>query len=86
MIISIKLKKKLFFSMLTSKKKTSKHPLDNSTVILFVVGGIAAEECKQLHRTVITSGVDNVVLIGSTKYVTPLDAVVDALNIDAHKG
>ncbi|XP_045448073.1 sec1 family domain-containing protein 2-like [Melitaea cinxia] len=72
-------------NILTSKKKTTKHPLDNSTVILFVVGGITAEECKQLHRTVITSGVDNVVLIGSTKYVTPLDAVVDALNIDAHK-
>lgn len=72
---------KYFSSILTSKKKTSKHPLDNSTVILFVVGGVTAEECKQLHRSVITSGVDNVVLIGSTKFVTPVEAMRDVLNL-----
>nr|XP_026499658.1 sec1 family domain-containing protein 2-like [Vanessa tameamea] len=68
-------------NILTSKKKTPKHPLDNSTVILFVVGGITAEECKQLHRSVITSGVDNVVHIGSTKFVTPVEAMRDVLNL-----
>ncbi|XP_045772551.1 sec1 family domain-containing protein 2-like [Maniola jurtina] len=68
-------------NILTSKKKASKHPLDNPTVILFVVGGITAEECKQLHRSVITSGVDNVVLIGSTKFVTPVEAMRDVLNL-----
>ncbi|CAH2096040.1 unnamed protein product [Euphydryas editha] len=72
-------------NILTSKKKTTKHPLDNSTVILFVVGGITAEECKQLHRSIITSGVDNVVLIGSTKFVTPIEAMKDVLNIQRYK-
>ncbi|RVE50891.1 hypothetical protein evm_004458 [Chilo suppressalis] len=67
-------------NILTSKKtRTSKHPLDNPTVILFVVGGITAEECKRLHRSVITSGVDNTVLIGSTKLVTPVEAMRDVL-------
>ncbi|CAG9561771.1 unnamed protein product [Danaus chrysippus] len=68
-------------NILTSKKKQIKHPLDNSTVIIFVVGGITAEECKQLHRTVITSGVDNNFLIGSTKFVTPIEAMRDVLNL-----
>ncbi|XP_049873196.1 sec1 family domain-containing protein 2-like [Pectinophora gossypiella] len=67
-------------NILTSKKtRGTKHPLDNSTVIIFVVGGVTAEECKRLHRSVITSGVDNTVLIGSTKFVTPVEAMRDAL-------
>ena len=69
--------------MLTSKKKNAKHPLDNPTVIIFVVGGITAEECKQLHRSVITSGIDNVVLIGSTKFVTPVEAMKDAFLVSS---
>ncbi|CAG5045028.1 unnamed protein product [Parnassius apollo] len=68
------------FNILTSKKsRSSKHPLDNPTVILFVVGGVTAEECKQLHRSVITSGIDNTLLIGSTKFVNPVEAMRDAL-------
>lgn len=67
-------------NILTSKKsRNSKHPLDNSTIIIFVVGGITAEECKRLHRSVITSGIDNTVLIGSTKLVTPVEAMRDVL-------
>ncbi|KAJ0176524.1 hypothetical protein K1T71_007703 [Dendrolimus kikuchii] len=67
-------------SMLTSKKsRATKHPLDNPTVIIFVVGGITAEECKRLNRTIITSGVDNTVLIGSTKFVNPVEAMKDLL-------
>lgn len=69
-------------SILTSKKsRSTKHPLDNPTVIIFVVGGITAEECKRLHRTVITSGVDNTVLIGSTKFVNPVGAMRDVLGV-----
>ncbi|XP_053609312.1 sec1 family domain-containing protein 2-like [Plodia interpunctella] len=67
-------------NLLTSKKpRSSKHPFDNPTVIMFVVGGITAEECKRLHRSVITSGVDNTVLIASTKFVTPVEAMRDVL-------
>ncbi|XP_063825674.1 sec1 family domain-containing protein 2-like [Ostrinia nubilalis] len=67
-------------NILTSKKaRSTKHPFDNPTVIIFVIGGITAEECKRLHRSVITSGVDNTVLIGSTKLVTPVEAMRDAL-------
>ncbi|XP_059052148.1 sec1 family domain-containing protein 2-like [Achroia grisella] len=69
-------------NILTSKKaRSSKHPLDNPTVILFVIGGITAEECKRLHRSIITSGVDNTVLIGSTKLVTPVEAMRDVLQL-----
>ncbi|KAL0883011.1 hypothetical protein ABMA27_016495 [Loxostege sticticalis] len=67
-------------NILTSKKsRSTKHPFDNPNVILFVIGGVTAEECKRLHRSVITSGVDNTVLIGSTKLVTPVEAMRDAL-------
>ncbi|KAL4716701.1 hypothetical protein ACJJTC_004820 [Scirpophaga incertulas] len=67
-------------NILTSKKtRTTKHPLDNPTVIIFVIGGITAEECKRIHRSVITSGVDNTVFIGSTKLVNPVEAMRDAL-------
>uniref|UniRef100_A0A2A4J3N2 Sec1 family domain-containing protein 2 n=1 Tax=Heliothis virescens TaxID=7102 RepID=A0A2A4J3N2_HELVI len=67
-------------NILTSKKtRSTKHPLDNSTIIIFVIGGITAEECKRLHRSVITSGIDNTVLIGSTKLVTPGEAMRDVL-------
>lgn len=70
----------LFHSILTSKKARSiKHPFDNPTVVLFVIGGITAEECKRIHRSVITSGVDNTVFIGATKLVTPAEAMRDAL-------
>ncbi|KPI95637.1 Sec1 family domain-containing protein 2 [Papilio xuthus] len=70
------------FNMLTSKKsRSAKHPLDNPTVLLFVVGGVTAEECKQLHRSMITSGVDNALIIGSTKFVNPVEAMRDALDI-----
>lgn len=69
-------------SILTQKKpRTAKHPLDNPTIIIFVVGGITAEECKRLHRSVITSGIDNTVLIGSTKLVTPVEAMKDVLSL-----
>ncbi|XP_026761722.2 sec1 family domain-containing protein 2-like [Galleria mellonella] len=69
-------------NILTSKKaRSAKHPLDNQTVILFVIGGITAEECKRLHRSIITSGVDNTVLIGSTKLVTPVEAMRDVLQL-----
>ncbi|XP_041979051.1 sec1 family domain-containing protein 2-like [Aricia agestis] len=68
-------------NILTSKKKNTKRPLDNQTIILFVVGGITAEECKRIHRTVITSGIDNVVMIGSTKFVSPVEAMKDVLNL-----
>lgn len=67
-------------NILTSKKsRTLKHPLESPTVILFVIGGVTAEECKRLHRSVITSGVDNTVLIGATKFVTPVEAMKDVL-------
>ncbi|KAM3965112.1 sec1 family domain-containing protein 2 [Aphomia sociella] len=67
-------------NILTSKKtRSTKHPLDNQTVIVFVLGGVTAEECKRVHRSVITSGVDSTVLIGSTKLVTPIDAMRDVL-------
>ncbi|KAG6444474.1 sec1 family domain-containing protein 2 [Manduca sexta] len=67
-------------NILTSKKtRSTKHPLDNPMVIIFVVGGVTAEECKRLHRSVITSGVDNTVLIGSTKFVNPVNAMKDVL-------
>ncbi|CAH4028408.1 sec1 family domain-containing protein 2-like [Pieris brassicae] len=66
-------------NILTSKKSKIKHPMDNQTVIIFVIGGITADECKQLHRSVITSGIDNNVLIGSTKFVNPVDAMKDVL-------
>ncbi|XP_061716299.1 sec1 family domain-containing protein 2-like [Cydia pomonella] len=67
-------------NILTSKKtRSTKHPLDSPTVIIFVVGGITAEECKHIHRTVITSGVDTAVFIGSTKFVSPVEAMRDAL-------
>ncbi|CAK1551211.1 unnamed protein product [Leptosia nina] len=66
-------------NILTSKKSKMKHPMDNQTVIIFVIGGITADECKQLHRSVITSGIDNNVLIGSTKFVTPIEAMRDVL-------
>lgn len=67
-------------SILTSKKtRTTKHPLDNTTVIIFIIGGITAEESKRLHRSVITSGVDNTVIFGSTRLVTPAEAMRDVL-------
>lgn len=70
------------FSMLTSKKtRASRHPLDNPLVIIFVIGGITGEECKRLHRTVITSGVDNTVLFGATRLVAPAEAMRDVLAI-----
>lgn len=65
--------------MLTNRKVKTRHPLDNPTIIIFVIGGITAEECKRLHRSVITSGVDNTVLIGATKLVTPVEAMRDIL-------
>ncbi|XP_026736435.1 sec1 family domain-containing protein 2-like [Trichoplusia ni] len=69
-------------NILTSKKsRSTKHPLDNSTIIIFVVGGITAEECKRLNRSVITSGIDNTVLIGSTKLVTPVEAMRDVVSL-----
>ncbi|XP_038209861.1 sec1 family domain-containing protein 2-like [Zerene cesonia] len=67
-------------NILTSKKsKVAKHPMDNQTVIIFIIGGITADECKQLHRSIITSGIDNNVIIGSTKFVTPVEAMKDVL-------
>ncbi|XP_068633189.1 sec1 family domain-containing protein 2-like [Battus philenor] len=69
-------------NILTSKKtRSTKHPVDNSIIILYVVGGITAEECKQLHRSVITSGIDNTLIIGSTKFVNPIEAMRDALDL-----
>ncbi|XP_050684636.1 sec1 family domain-containing protein 2-like [Leptidea sinapis] len=69
-------------NILTSKKaRGAKHPLDNQTVIVFVIGGITADECKQLNRSVITSGIDNNVIIGSTKFVNPVDAMRDVLTL-----
>ncbi|CAG4971455.1 unnamed protein product [Colias eurytheme] len=67
-------------NILTSKKpKAAKHPMDNQTVIIFIIGGVTADECKQLHRSIITSGIDNNVIIGSTKFVTPVEAMKDVL-------
>lgn len=66
--------------MLTSKKSRAvKHPLDHPIVIIYVIGGMTAEECKRLHRTVITSGVDNTVLFGTTRLVTPIEGMREVL-------
>ncbi|XP_048478289.1 sec1 family domain-containing protein 2 isoform X2 [Plutella xylostella] len=67
-------------NILTSKK-SRKHPMDAPTVILFIIGGVSLDECRRLHRAVITSGVDANVIIGSTKIVTSVDAMRDVLRL-----
>lgn len=69
--------------MNTSNKRARnvKHPLDNPVVIIFVVGGITAEECKKIQRMAITSGSDAQLIIGSSKLVNPTEAMRDVLKL-----
>lgn len=71
------------FSILisTASKTTqnvSKHPFDNPLVIIFVIGGMTAEECFKLHRDIMISGTDVNVIIGSTSLVNPVEAMKQA--------
>ncbi|XP_077286035.1 sec1 family domain-containing protein 2-like [Arctopsyche grandis] len=67
----------------TSKnaQNISKHPFDNPLVIIYVIGGITAEECFKIHRDIMISGTDINVIIGSTSLVNPVEAMKQALFI-----
>lgn len=62
-----------------SAQNISKHPLDNPTVIIFIVGGMTIEECFKMNRTIMMSGSDVNVVIGSTAIVNPIEAMKQAL-------
>ncbi|XP_072949393.1 sec1 family domain-containing protein 2-like [Epargyreus clarus] len=67
-------------NILTSKKsRNSKHPADAPTVIVYVVGGTSAEECKRLQRGVMTSGADTAVLLAASRLLPPAAAARAAL-------
>nr|CAD7416844.1 unnamed protein product [Timema poppensis] len=49
------------------------HPLDHPMVVIFVVGGITAQEVRHIQEAVADSGLATKVLVGSTRLITPLD-------------
>jgi hypothetical protein len=51
------------------------HPLDNPQLIVFVVGGITAQEVKLIQDMVISSRQETQVLVGSTRLLSPNDTV-----------
>lgn len=63
------------------KMRPNNHPLENPVVILYVIGGVTAEECMKLHRSFITSGVDAQFLIGATKMTTQVETMRDIFRI-----
>jgi len=62
------------FSLLLNRQR-QQHPLDNPQLIVFVLGGITAQEVKLIQEMVISSGQKTQVLVGSTRVLSPSDTV-----------
>ncbi|KAJ9582040.1 hypothetical protein L9F63_003623 [Diploptera punctata] len=62
------------FSLLLNRQK-HQHPLDNPLVIVFILGGITAQEVKVIQEMLVSSGQDTKVLIGGTRLLSPSDVV-----------
>nr|CAD7445037.1 unnamed protein product [Timema bartmani] len=60
------------FSLLLNMPR-QQHPLDHPMVVIFVVGGITAQEVRLIQEAVADSGLATKVLVGSTRLITPLD-------------
>nr|CAD7576545.1 unnamed protein product [Timema californicum] len=60
------------FSLLLNMPR-QQHPLDHPMVVIFVVGGITAQEVRHIQEAVADSGLATKVLVGSTRLITPLD-------------
>ena len=56
-------------------RQRQQHPLDNPQLIVFVLGGITAQEVKLIQEMVISSGQKTQVLVGSTRVLSPSDTV-----------
>lgn len=62
------------FSLLLNRQK-HQHPLDNPLLIVFILGGITAQEVKLIEEMVISSGQETKVLVGGTRLLSPSDTV-----------
>lgn len=62
-----------------NKPKKPAHPADNKCVIMFVLGGIKAQEVNLLQKLVNNSNIN--LLLGSTKLVTSADIVNTVLEL-----
>nr|CAD7428760.1 unnamed protein product [Timema monikensis] len=60
------------FSLLLNMPR-QQHPLDHPMVVIFVVGGITAQEVRHIQEAVADSGLATKVLVGSTRLIMPLD-------------
>lgn len=61
---------------------TAHHPLDNSNVLVFIVGGITAQECQEILN--VLEGAGKQVLVGSTRFVSPCDTLHLLFNKNQH--
>ncbi|PSN46371.1 Sec1 family domain-containing protein 2 [Blattella germanica] len=61
-------------SLLLNRQK-QQHPLDNPVLIVFILGGITAQEVKLIQEMVVSSGQETKVLVGGTRLLSPNDAV-----------
>ncbi|XP_069689457.1 sec1 family domain-containing protein 2-like isoform X1 [Periplaneta americana] len=62
------------FGLLLNRPR-QQHPLDNPQLIVFILGGITAQEVKLIQEMVITSGQETQVLVGGTRLLSPIDTV-----------
>lgn len=62
------------YSLLLNKQR-QQHPLDNPQLIVFILGGITAQEVKLVQEMVISSGRQTQVLVGGTRLLSPNDTV-----------
>ncbi|PNF41884.1 hypothetical protein B7P43_G15547 [Cryptotermes secundus] len=62
------------FSLLLNRPR-QQHPLDNPQLIVFILGGITAQEVKLVQDMVISSGQQTQVLVGGTRLLSPNDTV-----------
>jgi hypothetical protein len=63
-------------------RQRQQHPLDNPQLIVFVLGGITAQEVKVIQEMVISSGQKTQVLVGSTRILSPSGTVEAVFGID----
>ncbi|PNF41887.1 Sec1 family domain-containing protein 2 [Cryptotermes secundus] len=62
------------YSLLLNRPR-QQHPLDNPQLIVFILGGITAQEVKLVQDMVISSGQQTQVLVGGTRLLSPNDTV-----------
>jgi hypothetical protein len=67
------------YSLLLNRPR-QQYPSDNQQLIVFILGGISAQEVKLIQDMVISSGQQTQVVVGGTRLLSPND-VVEAILI-----